>query len=78
MHQFHWAASLEELPAKHTDLVRDFGAYLSTFVEWLSAYKPSLKKPAQEVIRSTGEIFPGIGMYTVNELFARAGGGILA
>ncbi|KAG8965405.1 hypothetical protein FRC00_003669 [Tulasnella sp. 408] len=71
--QFHWASTFEELPAKQCDLVHNFGAYLPRFVAWLSNHKPSTKKTAQEVIRSVGEIFPGIGMYTVNELFARAG-----
>ncbi|KAG8932626.1 hypothetical protein FRC01_012968 [Tulasnella sp. 417] len=71
--QFHWASRMEDLPAKHADPVRDFGAYLSRFVAWLSVHSPSTKRAAQEVIRGAGEIFPGIGMYTVNELFARAG-----
>lgn len=57
-----------------SDPIGDFDAYLAEVVKWLSGRRTqSISKPAQEVIRESGTQFPGIGAYTVNELFARAG-----
>jgi hypothetical protein len=60
------------------DIMKDFDAFVTWACEWISARVLRTESPAglyglaTNVILKSG-VFPGVGRYTVEEIFLRAG-----
>ena len=76
-HEVHWAADKSQLPAQHSDVYSNFGVFLERVVSWMSDRRHRSSKrcnaAAMEVIRKEPNVFPGIGVYSVTEVFHKAG-----
>lgn len=69
-----WARSREDLPAQHIDVYQDYCAFLEQVTAWADQKLSSPRDGfAINAIRKACKIFGGVGVYTVLELFFRAG-----
>ncbi|KAF8058000.1 hypothetical protein FPV67DRAFT_1525416 [Lyophyllum atratum] len=75
MIQLHWANSRDKLPAQGANVLSEFPRFLDELAKWLQSRcdeKVNRSGNAMEVMRSEG-IFCGVGVYTVAEIWHRAG-----
>lgn len=69
-----WGRSREELPAQHVDVYQDYRGFLEQVTAWADQNLSSARNGfAINAIRKACKIFGGVGVYTVLELFFRAG-----
>jgi hypothetical protein len=77
--QIYWETSRDDLPAKHPDIYLDYQRFLVELVDWMTERRgnnptnvKSRSGNAMSIIKSSGK-FPGVGVYTITEVFHRAG-----
>ncbi|KAF8076957.1 hypothetical protein FPV67DRAFT_440258 [Lyophyllum atratum] len=73
--QMHWANTRGELPAQQPDVYYDFPCFLDALTVWMRQRredKVNRSGNAMEKLRTEG-IMCGVGVYTVSELWHRAG-----
>ncbi|KAJ6525972.1 hypothetical protein B0H19DRAFT_1197561 [Mycena capillaripes] len=69
-----WAASREALPPSPADFHGSDWAFMSALAQWIASRADCDRNGlACDVIRSASDVFLGIGVYTVNEIFFLAG-----
>ncbi|KAJ6589569.1 hypothetical protein B0H19DRAFT_1303919, partial [Mycena capillaripes] len=69
-----WAASREALPPSPADFHGSDWAFISALAQWIASRADCDRNGlACDVIRSASDVFLGIGVYTVNEIFFLAG-----
>lgn len=77
----HWGYERKDLPAPVIDVHDDdFNAFLKLVVAWLRNRKPKKGQLAMNMVRQAlifgslfQKLFPGLGVYTVNEVWYIAG-----
>ncbi|KAH7921563.1 hypothetical protein BV22DRAFT_721541 [Leucogyrophana mollusca] len=69
----HWSLTRSGLPAQHPDVFTEFHAFLVGLVGWMKSREGKNRdRPAMTVVRQASDIFPGVGVYSVCEIFNKA------
>jgi hypothetical protein len=71
-----WARTWKELPPPHCAVLEDILGFLDRLAKWIARRKDSRSKRdglACEVMRDAPEVWPGVGVYTITEVFFVAG-----
>lgn len=78
--KIHWAETKLLLPNKHIDILMHPGAFVITLTRWImhriesgTQIAKSRKGLAVSIIKEEGQLFAGIGVYTICEIFFLAG-----
>lgn len=80
MCKVHWAETKLLLPNKHIDILQHPAAFINVLGRWIGYLIERRKKItgnrnglAAMVIKEEGQLFAGIGVYTICEIFHLAG-----
>ncbi|KAF8963011.1 hypothetical protein BDZ97DRAFT_1822588 [Flammula alnicola] len=75
--QFHWSSKRSDLPSQQANIYTEYRRFLRQLVEWMQSRRdrPRAQRTglAITIIRNTSEIFHGGGLYTMEEVFHKAG-----
>lgn len=72
----HWAAHVKDLPPAMADIKDEYFLFLEQLVKWMEVRRKSKSKRlglAMLLVRTEKHIFSGVGVYTVEEIFHKAG-----
>ncbi|KAJ7780495.1 hypothetical protein B0H14DRAFT_3164134 [Mycena olivaceomarginata] len=75
-HHFYWSESRALLPAQQPDVFLEFPRFLDDLVAWMKqrrTVQSCRAGNAMTLVRTSTEIFPGAGVYTISELWHMAG-----